>query len=128
MPSRILVVDPDPHAQKAIEKLFWKETVSFLFCDRLSEAVTAMKQEKFGCAIVDIQLEESSRHAAPILKALDPTLPIILTAEKNTRDLEILAYRQDAFYYYVKSLGIEELKLAVLQALKRSQSEGALPK
>ena len=63
----------------------------------------------------------------PILQALDPALPIILTAEKNTRALEMGAYRQHAFYYFVKPFGVEELRLAVLQALKKSNPDGPLP-
>jgi DNA-binding NtrC family response regulator len=127
-PFRILVVDPDRMTQKGIEELFCQEAVCFVFCDRLAEAISVMKEERFDCAIVDIQLGEGPREAAPILKALDPSLPIILTAEKNTRDLEIGAYRQDAFYYFVKPFGSEELKLAVLQALKKSERERTSPR
>jgi DNA-binding NtrC family response regulator len=126
-PFRILVVDPDPFIKEGLEHLFGQQGVSFIFCDRLTEAVKAMKAERFDCAIVDIQVEGASRQAAPILQALDPALPIILTAEKNTRDLEIGAYRQHAFYYFVKPFGSEELRLAVLQALKKSNPERPMP-
>jgi DNA-binding NtrC family response regulator len=123
----ILVVDRDPLIREGLEQLFGPERVSFYFCEQLADAIKAMKSDRFDCAIVDIQIEGTNRQAAPILQALDPALPIILTAEKNTRALEIGAYRQHAFYYFVKPFGVEELRLAVLQALKKSNPDGLLP-
>jgi two-component system nitrogen regulation response regulator GlnG len=123
---RILVVDPDPISQKGIEDLFSRDQVSFFFCEQLAEAIKAMKAEDFDCAIVDVQVG-GGKEAAQILQALDPSLPIILTTERNTRDLEIGAYQQHAFYYFVKPFGGEELKLAVQEALKKSNPEQPLP-
>ena len=119
------MVDPDTVTWKGIRELFAPERFSFFFCEELAEAVRAMKSEKFDCAIVDIQAE-GNRPVTSILQALDPAMPVILTTERNTPDLEIGAYRQQAFYYFVKPFGGEELKLVVQEALRKSNPEQAL--
>jgi DNA-binding NtrC family response regulator len=59
-----------------------------------------------------------------IVKGIDPNLPIIMTADHNTPELEVSILRQRAFYYHVKSFGTEDLVLAVRSAIEKSLTRG----
>ena len=123
--ARILVLDPNPLAQQGVQNLLAKESFAIDMCGQLVDAVRALKEEKFNCAIVDVQLPETPGYqAVPILKAIDPSLPIILTAEKNSRELESKVREQDVFYYYIKSFDQDELRLAVIEAVRASKKDG----
>ena len=57
--------------------------------------------------------------AVSILKAIDPKVQIIMTAAKNSMDLEVEVRKQDIFYYYIKSFDREELKEAVRDVFRK---------
>ena len=119
--NRILVLDPNESAQHDIYKILGSEQFSLVVCSQLVDAVKALKETRFKCAIVDIDLPEIPGYrVVPILKAINPALPIILTTETNSRDLEIRVREQDVFFYYIKSFDSQELRLAVLEALRVS--------
>ena len=123
-PYRILVLDPNPLFQQEVVQLFPKEDFLIDCYDQLADAVGSLKETHYDCAIVDVQLPETPGYqAVPILKAISSDLPIILTAEKNTRELEAKVREQDIFYYYIKFFGSEELMLAVLEAVKTSSGD-----
>ena len=118
-PERVLVLDTDPGAQAEIEGLFGGDDLTVDFCARLVDAVKALKESRFVCAVVDVSITDAPwEQAVGILKAVDGTLPIILTAGANTRELEAKVRTQDIFYYYIKSFDTEELRLAVLEAMR----------
>ena len=120
-PRRVLVLDPNPEAQEKVRELLDREDVTLYFATGLADAVHALKEVRFHCAIVDTDLGEIPGHqAVPILKAIDAALPVIVTAERNTREQEIKVCEQDIFFYYIKSFGPQELKLAVREALRVS--------
>jgi DNA-binding NtrC family response regulator len=118
-PKRLLVLDDDPASQAHIEEVFAADHLAIDFCDRVAEAVRSAKEGCF-CAVVDVGIADTPwEQAVDILKAVDDTLPVILTASHNTRELETKVREQQIFYYYIKSFDAEELRLAVLEAMRR---------
>jgi len=57
--------------------------------------------------------------AVPIIKSIDPNLKIIITTRKNSRQLEAKVRSQEIFYYFIKSFGHDELKLAIRNAFSQ---------
>jgi DNA-binding NtrC family response regulator len=118
-PARILVLDGNPDAQDEIEEIFRNVDIEIDFCSRIVDAVRSLKELPYVVAVVDVGLADTPwEQAVGILKAVDATLPIILTAERNTRELESKVREQDIFYYYIKSFDAEELRLAALEAIR----------
>jgi len=69
---------------------------------------------------MDVNLPEMMGHeAVSILKAIDPKVQIIMTADENTLKLEEKVRKQNIFYYYIKSFEREELVEAVRDVFKR---------
>ncbi len=57
--------------------------------------------------------------AVSIIKNIDADTKVIMTTKKNTKELEAKVREQDIFYYFIKSFGKEELKLAIKNAFSK---------
>ena len=114
---RVLVIDPDPKERRDLVHSLKKEHYFIDTGKCLSEAIKKVSGGGFDCLVMDINLPEMRGYeAVPILKNLDPKLRIIMTTKKNTKHLEAKAREQDIFYYFIKSFGKEELRLALKSA------------
>lgn len=128
--KRILVVDPDDHAVKEIISLLTWPGIEVERCLSIPNAVAKMKHVRYDCIIVDMDLKDMKGYdAVPILKTVDPSVNVILTSRINTKDLEARVRVQDIFYYYIKSFNMEELKMAVNNAINdgSAKDQGNLP-
>lgn len=115
--KRVLIIDPDPKDRRDLVYSL-KEDRYFIDTGKsLSEAIKKVSEGGFDCLVIDIDLPEMKGYeAVPILKNLDPKLRIIMTTKKNTKNLEARAREQDIFYYFIKSFGKDELRLAIKSA------------
>ncbi|MCJ7563056.1 MAG: response regulator [Candidatus Aminicenantes bacterium] len=116
--KRILVIDPNTKIRKDLETFLKNENYYVETGRRLTEAIKKISQGYFDCLILDVDLPEMKGYeAVSILKNLDPKIKIIMTAEKNTKRLEAKVREQNIFFYFIKSFGKDELKLAIKNAL-----------
>ena len=117
---RILIIDPDTEAARELSSRFIKEGYDVETSGGVTKAVERVKDVKFDCVIVDVNLPEMKGYqAAPILKAIDPKVEIVMTAAENTAELEAKVRKQDIFYYYIKSFDPNELQEAVRDVFKK---------
>jgi DNA-binding NtrC family response regulator len=120
--EKILIVEPDEQLTKRLRPFFRKERFLTKTVKRLSEAIRNIQQEHVSVLILDVDVHDMAwDDAVPIIKGLDPSLPIIITAARNTPELEANVLRQKVFYYHVKSFGTEELTLAIRNAMKNHE-------
>jgi len=118
--KRILLIDPDGRVRKELASFLKSEDYEVEMGRSFSEAIKKISQGNYGCLILDVDLPEMRGYeAVSILKNLDPKLKIIMTAGKNTKRLEAKVREQDIFFYFIKSFGKDELKLAVRNALSQ---------
>lgn len=122
MLHKILIVEPNEVLTKRLNPFFHKEGFVIRTVKRLSEAIRNIQEERVSVLILDVDVTDMAwDEAVPIIKGLDPELSIIITAAYNTPELEAKVLRQKVFYYHVKSFGIEELELAISNALKNPE-------
>jgi len=118
--KRILVVDPDSTAVRVLLSLLVEEGYDVEISGGIREAAEKVKDVKFDCAIMDVDLPEMAGYeAVSILKAIDPKIQVIMTAAANTPELEVKVRKEDIFYYHIKSFDAEELKEAVRDVFER---------
>jgi DNA-binding NtrC family response regulator len=118
--NRILIVDPKIDFAQELVVLFSRKGYDVEMCKGLAEAIQRVKNVKFNCVIMDTKLPEIMGHeAVQVLKAIDPSVKIIMMTDQNTMELENEVRKQDIFYYYIKSFDRKELELAVSEICKK---------
>ena len=118
--KRILIIDPDIRAAHELSSLLIDEGYDIETSEGIGKAVERVKDVRFDCVIMDVDLPEMKGYeAVPIMKAIDTKLQIIMTAAENTIDLEAEVRKQDIFYYCIKPFDHVELKEAVQGAFKK---------
>jgi DNA-binding NtrC family response regulator len=119
-PKTILIADSDPEFLSEWSKILEEEGSLILKATKGTQAIQIIQEEKVDLLIIEAEMPEMKVYEAiPIIKGVDPCLPIIVTAAHNTLELEAKIRHNPIFYYHVKSFGSEELKLAVRNAFER---------
>ncbi len=92
-----------------------------LTVDNLKDLIVTLQQQKVNVLVMDICLPDTlGVESIPIIKGICQKLPIIITAEENNPEQESRIRQKGIFYYHVKSFGLDELMLAISNALRRS--------
>ena len=117
MERKVLLIDPDGRDRASIAKFLEKEQYKVTTGKGLTDAMKKLSDGNYDCVIMDVNLPEMKGYdAISILKNIDPQMKIIMTTKKNSKRLEARVREQDVFFYFIKSFGNEELKLAINNA------------
>lgn len=89
--------------------------------DNIKDVLMTLQNEKINVLVMDALLpEDMGYEAISIIKGLHRKLPIIITAQENNPEQESCIRQKGIFYYHVNSFGLEELILAISNAMMRS--------
>lgn len=94
--------------------------------DNFQDVLMTLQNEKINTLVMDIRLlpltsaNEVGCEAIALVKGLHRNLPIIVVTEENNPTQEGRIRQKGIFYYHVKSFGMDELMLAISNALARS--------
>ncbi len=87
----------------------------------MKDAFITLQSEKVNVLVMDARLAEGMGYEAiSIIKGLCRNLLIIMATDENNPEQEGKIRQKGIFYYHVKSFGMEELMLAISNALKRT--------
>lgn len=87
----------------------------------IKDLFMTLQSEKINVLVMDVRLpEEMGYEAISIIKGLHRRLPIIITADENNAEQESRIRHQGIFYYHVNSFGMDDLILAISNAMVRS--------
>jgi DNA-binding NtrC family response regulator len=118
--KRILVVDSDDETAPQLASVFVQEGYDVEVIASISATAKRIRDARFDCVIMDVDLPEMAGYkAVSIVKTIDPSVQVIMTAAENSAELESEVRKQDIFYYYIKSFDREELIEAVRDAFKK---------
>jgi DNA-binding NtrC family response regulator len=101
----------------------WLEALGHQYktVDNLKDVLMTIQNEKVNVLVMDVRLPETMGYEAiSIIKGLDKKLPIIITADENNPEQESRVRQKGIFYYHVNSFGMDELILAISNAMMRS--------
>lgn len=116
----VLIVDPDSEAAHQLASALVEEGYDVEVSGGISSMAEKIRDTKFDCVIMDVDLPEMAGYkAVSILKMIDQSVQVIMTAAENTAELEAEVRKQDIFYYYIKSFDQEELIEAVCDVFKK---------
>ncbi len=89
--------------------------------DNLKGVLMTLQSAKINVLVMDARLpEDLGYEAISIIKGMDRKLPIIITADENNAEQESRIRQQGIFYYHVNSFGLDDLILAISNAMVRS--------
>lgn len=118
--KKVLIIDPDKYARVKFSLLLKDPKCEVESAETIPEAVKKLKEGYFDCVILDVETHNAQGYEAiPIIRAISPDTEVIATTSENSRKLEARTRGHDVFYYYIKSFDVEELKLAVKNALRK---------
>lgn len=118
--KRILIIDPDENDRNVMATFLRQHNYSVETAKGLSDALKKVSEGCYDCLIMDVDLPEMKGFdAVSIFRNIDPKIKVIMTAKKNSMELESKVREQDIYYYFIKSFGKDELRLAINNALNQ---------
>jgi len=89
--------------------------------DNIRDVLMTLQNEKINVLVMDAKLpEDMGYEAISIIKGLHRKLLIIITADENNPEQESRIRQKGIFYYHVNSFGMDDLILAISNAMMRS--------
>ena len=77
------------------------------------------QNNRIDALVLDSCLLEEEWGFIAVIKGMEHELPVIVCAEENTPALESRIRQQGIFYYHIKSFGVEDLEMAIANAVNR---------
>jgi DNA-binding NtrC family response regulator len=118
--KKILIIDPDENDRNVMTTFLKQHNFSIETEKGLLEALKKISEGHYYCLIMDVDLPEMKGFdAVSIFRNIYPKIKIIMTAKKNSMELESKIRTQDIYYYFIKSFSKDELKLVIDNALNQ---------
>jgi two-component system KDP operon response regulator KdpE len=118
--GKILIIEPDAQERRRLACDLRNDNYEVETGERLTDAIKLLAGGSFGCLILDVDLPEMKGYeAVSVLKNIDPKIKIIMTTSKNSKHLEAKVRAEDIFFYFIKSFGRDELKMAIKNVFRQ---------
>ena len=113
----ILFSEPTETISKELASHLANRDYTTLTVNTLGETLLTLQNHRIDALILDAGLLEEEWGFIAVIKGMDHELPIIVCAEENTPVLESRIRQQGIFYYHIKSFGVEDLEMAIANAV-----------
>jgi DNA-binding NtrC family response regulator len=113
----ILFADPEGATSGNLRSMLRERGCRLIVTKTLKETLLVLQHERVEALVLDSSLLEEECEFISVIKGIEKNLPIIISAESNTPELESKIRKQKIFYYHIKSFGIEDLEMALSNAL-----------
>jgi len=115
----ILVVDDDRAHRTMLKTLLGNWGYQVMEAEDGDAAIELVRERPFDLILMDIRMVRiSGLEALPIIKAINPAIPIIIMTAYASVESAVDAMRNGAYDYLQKPLDFEELKLKMERAME----------
>ncbi len=119
--SRLLIAEHGCELAQGLSSWLVEQGHQCKTVDNIKDVLMTLQNEKINVLVMDVHLpEDMGYEAISIIKGLHRKLPIIITADENNPEQESRIRQKGIFYYHVNSFGLDELILAISNALMRA--------
>jgi len=115
----VLIAEPTGMLFTGLKPFLSENGLSGLHAGTQKETLLTLQRQRVHVMVLDADLLEEDCVFISIIKGMEETLPIIICAETNTPEFEIRIRQKRIFYYHIKSFGIQDLEMAVSNAILR---------
>ena len=117
----LMIAEPGSTLAAALDSWLVDQGYEVKLVDNMKDALITLQSEKVHVLVMDVCLAETMGYEAiSIIKGLCRNLPIIVTTDENNPQMESSIRQKGIFYYHVKSFGMDELMLAISNAMTRA--------
>lgn len=117
----LLIAEPIPKLVDALAPWLVERGFASKVVDNIKDILITLQSERVRVLVMDACLfREMGYEAISIIKGFGRNLPIIITTEENNPEQESRIRQKGIFYYHVQSFGMDELVLAIANAMARS--------
>ena len=115
----LLIAEPKPSLCGELE-LFSKINELEMMCiNTLTKTLKTIQNNVIDVLVLDADLLREDVDFVSVIKGIEKDLPIIVCAETNTPELESKFRHQGIFFYHIKSFGMRDLEMAILNAINK---------
>ncbi len=119
--GKLLIAEPGCELADGLRPWLVEQGHQLIKVDNFKDVLMTLQTEKVSVLVMDVRLPEPMGYEAiSIIKGLYRRLPIIITADENNPEQESRIRQKGIFYYHVKPFGMDELILAISNAMVRS--------
>jgi len=120
----ILIADVDEKSSSSLAKLFAESGYSVITSKVASEVVEKIQTTRIDVLVMNIKLEGMKGYeVVPIIRKIAPRLPIIMISDDASLEIAKKVHQVGVFYYALKPLDLQEMKLAIRDAFKELDKE-----
>jgi DNA-binding NtrC family response regulator len=124
----VVIAEPAESLLDGLRTYFADNDLRAIHVRTQKETLLTLQNQRVHAMVLDADLLEEDCEFISLVKGMQANLPVIVCAEMNTPEMEIRIRQKRIFYYHIKSFGIEDLEMALANAiLKVSQELGGSP-
>lgn len=121
--GRILVIESDLLCVQKISTELREEGYQVEWADQTNRCFDKIKNEQVDVVILAVEVWENKGYQLiPVIRRLNNLIPIIVTSTDDSIEAAERVREHDIFFYAIKPLDMEELKLVIKNALLRRQA------
>lgn len=113
----ILIAEPANALSANVEAFTRDKGLALLKTDTLKETLLTLQGQRVDALVLHALLLKEDCGFISVIKGMERDLPVIVCAEVNTPELEGKIRKQGIFYYHIQSFGIEDLEMAISNAV-----------
>lgn len=113
----ILIAEPAEALSTNLEAFAKDKGIELLKSGNLKETLLTLQGQRVDGLVLHAVLLEKDCEFISVIKGMERDLPVIICADANTAELESSIRKQGIFYYHIQSFGIEDLEMAISNAV-----------
>lgn len=113
----ILFAEPVEATSVELQAFLVKQGDRSIVVKTLKETLLTLQSQRVDVLVLDAALLEEDCGFISVIRGMEKDLPIIICAETNTPEMESKIRQQRIFYYHIKPFGIQDLEMAISNAV-----------
>lgn len=127
MKETILIADANNDDGEALRNVFAKEGYQVEVVKSGPEVIKKVQDTKVGVLIMDVELKTLKGYeVVPIVKEFEPDILVIMTSSDSSIGVAKRVRKEEIFFYCIKPIDLDEMKLVVKEAFKKNKKEDGL--
>ena len=115
----ILIAEPHQILSSELEDFLSNIDAVNIHVDSLEKTLLTLQHQRVDVLVLDAVLLGDDLGFVSIIKGMEDDLPIIICAGVNTPSFETRIRQQRIFFYHIKSFGIQDLEMAISNAINK---------